>query len=394
MTSQLHIPPELARAAQELGFAEWTDIQTKAIPLIQQGKDVIGQSYTGSGKTAAFGIPILEKVVHGRGLQSLIIVPTRELCEQVAGALQKLARYKRTDILAVYGGVAIEPQISRLRTVDIVVGTPGRILDHMQRRTIDLRRIRIFVLDEADKMFEMGFIDDVKRIIGATPHERQTLLFSATISEQVHDIARHYMKHPERVKVQSYVSEDKLAQHYYDVRVGEKFSLLVHLLKHKLHGHILIFCGTRWTVDQVCENLQRNGVKAEALHGGLAQDKRLRTIDLFHKRGISTLVASDVAARGLDIKNVSHVVNYDIPKTAREYIHRIGRTARAGSEGTVVSLVVQPDHDNFRRVLQDRSLNVEKLALPHFAHLPFVAQRQRYERRGPRLKRGFQRRRY
>ena len=382
MISGIHLHPDLKKAFLELGFEEMTDIQKKTIPLIQQGNDVIGQSQTGSGKTAAFGFPILEKITHNHGLQALILVPTRELCEQVATEMRKFAKYKRMDIIAVYGGVSIGPQIRQLTHADIVVATPGRMLDHLERGTAKLSNARILVLDEADKMFEMGFIDDVKRIISQIPRERQTLLFSATISTQVHEIVKNYMKNPEKVKVQSYVGEEKLEQYFYSVPQSDKFSLLVYLLRHEPPGLTIIFCATRNRVDVLSKNLYKQGIQAQSLHGGLSQNRRKQAIDMFHGNKTDILVASDVAARGLDIKNVIYIINYDIPKTSKEYIHRIGRTARAGKEGKVISLLVPQDHDNFRSVLEDRSLIVKKLELPQFERLPFIQSQRRDFGRG------------
>jgi len=384
MISGIHLHPDLKKAFLELGFGEMTDIQKKSIPLIQEGKDVIGQSQTGSGKTAAFGFPILEKVQHNQGIQSLILVPTRELCEQVTSELRKFAKYKKTSITSTYGGVSISPQIAHLRYADIVVGTPGRILDHLQRGTIDLSRVRILVLDEADKMFEMGFIEDVKKIISQVPRERQTLLFGATISIHVHYIVQNYMKNPAKIKVQSYVEQEKMAQYFYNVNSRDKFSLLIHILKHESPKLAIIFCATRKRVDVVGTNLNRNGVKALSLHGGLSQSRRKKSLEMFHKNEARILVASDVAARGLDIKNVSHIINYDSSKTSKEYIHRIGRTARAGKEGKVISLIAEQDHENFRNVLGDRSIVVQQLKLPEFQRVPFAASIREYRSRFPR----------
>ena len=383
MISGIHLQPELKKAFEEMGFSEMTEIQQKAIPLIQQGRDVIGQSMTGSGKTAAFGFPILEKVSHNAGIQALVLVPTRELCEQVTTEIRKFAKHKRMNVTAIYGGVSINPQFSALHHADIVVGTPGRMLDHMERGTINLSKVKILVLDEADKMFEMGFIDDVKKIISQTPKDRQTLLFSATISQQVHDIVHHYMKHPEKIKVQSYIEEGKLDQYYYNVPSREKFSLLVHLLKQESKGLVIIFCATRSRVNVVSKNLYKNGLQAEALHGGLSQAQRKRAIEAFHGKRADILVASDVAARGLDIKNVNLIVNYDIPKNAKDYIHRIGRTARAGAEGKVYSLLSEEDHENMRAVMEDRSINIQKMELPQFERIAFFSAKS-YDDRGGR----------
>jgi len=370
----LHLQPELTKAYEELGFSELTDIQKHTIPLILQGKDVIGQSQTGSGKTAAFGFPILEKAAHGKGVQALILVPTRELCDQVATEMKKFSKHKRMNIIEIYGGLSITPQITHLAHADIVVATPGRMLDHIRRGTVNLNHVKTLVLDEADKMFEMGFIDDVKKIISQTPAERQTLLFSATISTQVQDLARHHMKSPERIQVQSYVGEEKMAQYFYSVNARDKFSLLVHILKNQATGIVIIFCATRNRVDVLSRNLYQQNLQSQRLHGGLSQNRRKQAIEMFHNRKTNILVASDVAARGLDIKNVDYIINYDIPKSSREYIHRIGRTARAGKEGKVISLLSEQDHDNFRNVLDDHSLIIEQLALPEFQRVPFFTQ--------------------
>jgi ATP-dependent RNA helicase DeaD len=366
MLTKLHVDPMVMKAAADMGYEQWTDIQLKSIPLIQAGKDVIGQAHTGSGKTAAFGIPIVEKLSHTGKVQSLIIVPTRELCEQITRELYKFAKYKKLNILAVYGGVSIEPQIDKLRGSDIVVGTPGRLLDHMDRRTIDLRNINTLVLDEADRMLDMGFIDDIRKIISALPQNRQTLLFSATLPQEIQNIVRRFMKNPERVKTESYVDKGKLSQYYYNVDTKDKFSLLVHLLKSEESALTIIFCSTRHMADIIEKNLNTQKIPAQALHGGLTQNKRLHVIKLFHEKKINVLVASDVAARGLDIKDITHVINYDIPKTSKDYIHRIGRTARAGTEGVVYSILSHPDYDAFRSVLSDRSLTIEKLDTPQF----------------------------
>lgn len=367
-----HIQPELVKALKDMGYAEFTEIQLKAIPLIKAGHDVIGQSKTGSGKTAAFSLPILEKIEHRAGIQALVLVPTRELCEQVAGEIIKFSKYKRTSVMTVYGGVAINPQITGLRHSDVVVATPGRMLDHINRGTINLTKVKTLVLDEADKMFEMGFVDDVKEIISRLPKNRQTLLFSATMSTQVMDIVRHHMKEPQKLKVQSYVEEAMLEQFYYQVNSRDKFSLLVHLLKQGT-GITIIFCATRRRVDIVSKNLYGNGIPSISLHGGLTQSRRTNSMELFKQGKASVLVASDVAARGIYVKDINHVINYDLPKTSKEYIHRIGRTARAGSQGKVISLLSNEDHDNFRAILGDRSIAIKEIKLPEFEKVGFNA---------------------
>ena len=379
-TKGIVLKPEFEKAILDLGFAELTEIQERCIPLIQQGRDVIGLSYTGSGKTAAFGFPALEKVVPGKKIQLIVLVPTRELCMQVSKEFRKFTKYRKTAIVEVYGGVAIGPQIDHLRTADVVVGTPGRFLDHLSRGTLNTSNTKILILDEADKMFEMGFIDDIKRIISQIPSNSQKLLFSATMSSEVMSIVKHYMKNPERVKMQSYVDKNKLIQHYYDVEKFQKFSLLVHTLKHEAHGLKIVFCSTRRIVDIVHRNLLNQNIKAQALHGGMTQSKRKQVIDEFKNGTLEVLVASDGAARGLDIKNVTIIINYDIPKTSLEYVHRIGRTARAGEEGRVISLLSPEDHDNFGRVLGDRSLLIHKMKAPVFEKVPFIMPQHSHRR--------------
>ncbi len=363
-TKGIVLKPEFEKAVMDLGFSEFTEIQEKCIPLIQQGKDIIGMSFTGSGKTAAFGFPALEKITPGKGIQILVLVPTRELCLQVAKEFRKFTKYRHTDIVEVYGGVSIMPQITNLRHADVVVGTPGRMLDHLSRGTINLSRVMILILDEADKMFEMGFIEDVNKIISKIPKQSQKLLFGATMPPAIMSIVKNYMNNPEKVKMQAYVDKSKLIQHYYDVTRENKFSLLVHTIKKDSNGLVIVFCATRRSVDFVDRNLNKQNIRSRALHGGLTQAMRQQVMEAFHNNRLDVLVASDVAARGLDIKNVSLIVNYDLPKCSEDYVHRIGRTARAGSEGKVISLLSQDDHDNFRRVLQDRSILVQKMPAP------------------------------
>ena len=319
----LKLSEGILKAIEELGFKEPSEIQEKAIPLVLEGKDILGSSATGSGKTLAFGAGIIEKVARGRGVQALIMTPTRELAQQVASALRRFSRHYGLNIKEVYGGVSIEPQIRELETADVVVGTPGRLLDHLERRTLDLRKVRFLVLDEADRMLEMGFIEDVESIINRCPKERQTLLFSATISPDIERIAKRYMINPVNVEVESYVDASKLNQRFYDVPNHLKFSLLVHLLRNEKAGLIMVFCNTRQNTDLIARNLQRHEIDALAIHGGLTQNRRNDIMKSFNSGKALILVCTDVAARGLDIKGISHVYNYDSPKTSTEYIHRI-----------------------------------------------------------------------
>ncbi len=367
----------ILKAVAGLGFKEPTPIQEKCIPLINEGKDVVGQSLTGSGKTAAFGLPILNRIQKGKGLQALVLTPTRELCVQVRDAISEFGYHMQMNVSAVYGGVGIEPQISAIRTSEIVVGTPGRILDHLQRRTIDLRGIRFLVIDEADKMFEMGFIEDVEKIIGQTQKGRQTLLFSATMYSSVLDLVKKHLRDPVVVREQVYVDRSLLRQIYYEVPLHDKFSLLVHLLKNKTPGLAIVFCGTRREVDIISRNIALQGIKTLAVHGGLSQNKRSFAVNSLKEGEIPVLVATDVAARGLDISNISHIYNYDVPKSSQDYVHRIGRTARAGHKGDAVTLLTERDHDNFRRVLSDSTIQIAKLQLPDFDKIKFNTGRDR-----------------
>lgn len=361
---KLGIIQPIVDVIKEEKFTEPSEIQEKAIPLVISGKDVIAGSATGSGKTLVFGSGIIQHCEHGKGLQSLVLVPTRELAEQVARSLRKFSKYKRLLIPAIYGGVGIEPQIKDLHYADVAVGTPGRILDHMERRTIDLSRVKILVLDEADRMFDMGFIADVERIVRACPAARQTLMFSATITRDVVHISARYMKNPVKVEGEAAVDPSKLKQVYYDVQDNGKFSLLVHLLHHEHAGLVMVFCNSRIGVDFVANNLKYNGIRAQAIHGGLTQARRTDVMERFHNQEVFVLVCSDVASRGLDIKGVSHVYNYDIPKDSNQYVHRIGRTARAGKEGKAINILAPRDHDNFSRVLRDNSVKIPKEPTP------------------------------
>ena len=299
-TESISFSSAITQAVKELGYTDYTPIQQMTIPLILAGKDVIAQSHTGSGKTAAFGLPIIEKIRPSGVPHVLILVPTRELCEQVMQEMRKFAKHKRVGITAVYGGASMGRQISDLRRTDIVVGTPGRILDHLSRRTLNTSQVNTLVLDEADRMLDMGFVRDMKKIMQQIPQNRQTLLFSATISPDVHHIAKTYMKHPEMVKAEVYVDKGKLSQMYYDLdkKSDQKFGLLMHILKEEKPPLAIIFCGTRRNVDKIERNLNANGIKAEAIHGGLSQNQRKRTLEDFHSGRFHVLVARDVAARG------------------------------------------------------------------------------------------------
>ncbi len=392
--SDLGIDKEFLETADELGFEELTEIQEECMPLLLEGKDVVGQAETGSGKTLAFVLPIMNEVYPDDGLQVLALTPTRELCIQVADVFGDFGDQLDIQTTRIYGGVSIKPQIRDLKTANVVVGTPGRILDHIGRKTIDFYDLKFLVLDEADRMFDMGFIDDVEEIIGHTPSDIQAAMFSATISEGVYKILERHMRDPELVRTKSQVDPSKLRQSCYDIhKNNDKFSVLVHLLKHETPGLALVFCATRTESDFVARNLRNQGMNASAIHGGMSQNKRLESLDRLKKEKIDILVATDVAARGLDIKNVTHVYNYDVPGSAKEYLHRIGRTARAGEDGEAVTLLTPRDHDNYRNINHDYGGNIEMKELPRFKKVQLLRRSRnekgkrgrgsrRYDRRG------------
>ena len=356
----------IIKSIEEQRFTEPSEIQSEAIPVVLEGRDVIAGSATGSGKTLVFGSGIIQNCSKGSGIQALVLTPTRELAEQVAESLRGFSRYKPLKVVAVYGGVAIGPQFRDLKTADVVVGTPGRILDHISRRSINLTRVKILVFDEADRMLDMGFVRDVEKITKECPRSRQTLLFSATISGDVSRLASRYMRDPVEVSVESYIDSSKLEQVYYDVPDNLKFSLLVHLLKEESAAMVMVFCNSQRNTDFVASNLKNCGIDALAIHGGYSQDKRTRVMKQFNaQKRVYVLVCTDVAARGLDIKGVSHVYNYDIPRESKTYIHRIGRTARAGEEGKAINILSERDYDNFTKVMRDRSLKVDREETPH-----------------------------
>ncbi len=396
---ELGVKPELVKALHELGIDIPTEIQKKAILPILSGKDLIGRSKTGSGKTAAFGVPLLQRIVPRKGLQAVILSPTRELACQIAEELGKFSRYLPCSIATVYGGVSLQPQVQQIARADILVGTPGRVLDHLHQRTLNLSTVGSFVLDEADKMVEMGFIEDVEAILSFTPRGRQMLLFGATLSSQIDQLTQRYLQQPIIAEAEVQVEEEFLTQYYYDCQPQEKFSLLFHLLQKEEIGQAIIFCSSRSTVELVQKNLRLQGIKAEMIHGKLSQNRRLAVIRAFNQGKQSILVASPVAARGLDIKGVTHVFNYDLSRDPQEYIHRIGRTARAGETGKAITLLSQKDYDTFNEILRFHRVTVEELPREPFVRMPFDARSDRprgpfggqFRGRGPAPRRGFDR---
>ncbi len=381
---QFNFSEDLHKSISRLGFQNPTQIQEKSIPLILEGKDIVGESATGSGKTLAFGCGIVEKTIPTQGLQALILTPTRELAEQVKDSLRDLAHNKHLKIIAIYGGVAINPQIDLLRKADVVVATPGRFKDHLQRRTVDTSKISMLVLDEADRMLDMGFIDDIEMIIKSCHKRKQTLLFSATIPYQIEKLSGKYLHNPIKVSAVKHVSPEKLKQFYYDVDRSTKLSLLLHLIKNETSNLIMVFCNTRRTTDVVVKNLKMNHVNAIALHGGFSQNKRTKAIQQVKEGRASVLVCTDVASRGLDIENISHIYNYEIPNDPTDYVHRIGRTARAGEEGKVINLLCGYDRSNFSNIIRGfPSFSITCLEKPYVEKVE-LRQEPRSFKQGPR----------
>ncbi|MCX6769159.1 MAG: DEAD/DEAH box helicase [Candidatus Micrarchaeota archaeon] len=342
---KLGLSQPVLSALTEMGFSKPTPIQEKGIPLLLQGEDLIGQAQTGTGKTAAFGICILEKLALGKSergkVRSLVLAPTRELAIQITGEIQKIGKHLHLRTLAVYGGQDIERQLGPLSSgVDIVVGTPGRILDHIERRTLDLSRVEVAVLDEADRMLDMGFIEDIEKILQKTPQNRQTLLFSATMPPTITELSKKYMHAPQEVRV----SEDSLSvksirQYFIEVSKFDRLNAFLILLAQKKPELALVFVRTKHGADRLNEILEDRGFRSMALHGDMSQNKRDRSMDAFRRKHINILVATDLASRGLDVTGVSHVINYDTTDDPMTYVHRIGRTGRMGKDGEAISFI-------------------------------------------------------
>ncbi len=372
----LTLSKELQKAVQDLGFEEMTPIQARTIPLILEGKDVIGQAQTGTGKTLAFGLPLLESI-HSRMKkpQAIILCPTRELAIQVAEELQRVLGHKRDiTILPVYGGQPIDRQIRTLKAgAQVVIGTPGRTIDHIKRGTLKLDTVKMVVLDEADEMLNMGFIDDVEEILEHIPRERQTLLFSATMPKPILDLTRRYQRAPEFVKVvRQQLTVPNVEQSYFEVRESAKLDVLCRIVD--MHGlkSSLVFCNMKRTVDQVVSQLEARGYPAQGLHGDMTQPQRNHAMDRFKRNRSEILVATDVAARGLDIENIEAVFNYDLPQDEEYYVHRIGRTARAGKSGQAFSFVVGREIYNLREIESYISTKIARKPIPTIADIEEV----------------------
>lgn len=352
---ELELSPELLKSVERAGFEEATPIQAETIPLALVGKDVIGQAQTGTGKTAAFGLPMLEKIDPDRyELQGLVIAPTRELAIQTQEELYRLGRDKKVRVQAVYGGADIGRQIRGLKDrPHIVVGTPGRMLDHINRHTLKLGTVQTLVLDEADEMLNMGFLEDIEKIISQVPDQRQTLLFSATMPPAIKNIGVKFMKSPHHVKIKAKeMTADLIDQYYVRAKEYEKFDIMTRLFDVQTPELTIVFGRTKRRVDELARGLEARGYRAEGIHGDLSQQKRMSVLRSFKSGHLDILVATDVAARGLDISGVTHVYNYDIPQDPESYVHRIGRTGRAGKGGMSVTFVT-PNEMDYLHVIEN-----------------------------------------
>ncbi|MDQ5848120.1 MAG: DEAD/DEAH box helicase [Pseudomonadota bacterium] len=397
----------MLRAVSEQGYTVPTPIQVQAIPVVLAGRDLLGAAQTGTGKTAGFALPILQRISgtatgsHSPArhpVRVLIVTPTRELAAQVEESVRAYGKHVKVKSTCIYGGVGIQPQIDALRRgVDIVVATPGRLLDHVQQKTVDLRQVEILVLDEADRMLDMGFIPDIRRILALLPAQRQNLLFSATFPEEIRKLASSFMKNPVTVEVaRRNTPAELVGQVAHPVAADRKRELLAHLVKTNDWRQVLVFCKTKHGANRLAQQLEKSGIEADAIHGNKSQGARTRTLKRFKDNELRVLVATDIAARGLDIEALPHVVNYDMPHVAEDYVHRIGRTGRAGIEGEAVSLVSHEERPLLAAIERLINRQVEQRVIEGFepgsassraAQEPRRQEQRRHEPRRPEQRR-------
>jgi ATP-dependent RNA helicase RhlE len=350
--STLGLAPELTDAVSKMGYSTPTPIQADAIPVVLEGHDVVGCAQTGTGKTAAFVLPTLQRIPHGHGTRALIVTPTRELCLQIEEVARAVAHHTHHSVVAVYGGVGYEPQAKRVRKgADMIVATPGRLLDMMNRRDVDLRHVEVLVLDEADRMLDMGFWPDVKKIVRTLPESRQNLLFSATMSSEVLRVIGDTLHEPVRIEVaKSGTTVEGIDQSLYPVNSLQKTDLLVELLKQSGWDKVLVFTRTKHRADRLAHQLSKRGVAAAPIHGDRSQGQRQQALEAFKRGRVPVLIATDIVARGIDVDEISHVINYDLPNNPEDYVHRIGRTARAGHDGSAVTLMAPEEEMQLRDI--------------------------------------------
>ncbi len=375
--AQLGLQAELLRAVEEQGYTAPTPIQIQAIPLILEGRDVLAAAQTGTGKTAGFTLPLLQRLAPAANgstsparhpVRALILTPTRELAAQVEGSVRTYGKYIPLRCTLIHGGVNLNPQVQALRQgADILVATPGRLLDHVQQKTVNLSRVGILVLDEADRMLDMGFIRDIRRILALLPSKRQNLLFSATFTDEIRKLAGGLLHAPALVEVARRNAEaEQIAQRVYPVSVEHKRALLAHLIASGNWRQALVFTRTKHGANRLAQQLSRDGIQAEAIHGDKSQPQRTRALQRFKDGQIRILVATDIAARGLDIEALPHVVNYDLPQVAEDYVHRIGRTGRAGASGEAVSLMTPGEQPLLGAIEKLLNRRLERHRVPSF----------------------------
>lgn len=366
--TDLGLSPAILQAVAKMGFEEASPIQSAAIPLLMEGSDLVGQSHTGSGKTAAFGIPALEQIdLKSRALQVLILCPTRELAVQVAEEINKLALFsKGFHAVPIYGGQAYDRQLRALRAgVQMVIGTPGRVMDHMERGTLSLDHIKMVILDEADRMLDMGFRDDIKFVLDQAPSERQTVFFSATLPRQIKDLIKTYGRNPKTIQIEDKpLSVPAIDQVYYEVARRSKVEVLTRLIDLEEIKLGIIFCSTKVMVDSLTENLVARGYSADRLHGDINQTGRERVMNRFRQKKLEFLVATDVAARGIDVENVEVVFNYDLPNDGEDYVHRIGRTGRAGKSGRAITFVEGREIYRLQNIMRFTKMKIRRERVP------------------------------
>jgi ATP-dependent RNA helicase DeaD len=362
--NDLPLSKEVLRGIDRLGYSSPSPIQAQTIMPLLEGRYVIGQAQTGTGKTAAFGIPMVERIdPEDRRVQGLVLAPTRELAVQTADHIRRISRYTKLRVLPIYGGESINKQINELKKgAHIVVGTPGRIIDHLQRRTLNLSGVTYVVLDEADRMLDMGFIKDIERILSKLPKNKQTSLFSATIDQSVLNVCDRFMKEPERILVsRDEIALPQISQYYMVVDSKRKFEALTGVLDEQGVERAILFCRTRRGTGKVARSLRAKGYDAEPIHGGLTQPQRDAVMESFRRGKLKILVATDVAARGLDIVGVTHIINYDVPNEAAVYFHRIGRTARMEADGTAITLVSLEEMGDLRQIKALTKTKIQEL---------------------------------
>lgn len=400
--SSLGLSAELLRALTEKGYTAPTPIQIQAIPAILAHRDLMASAQTGTGKTAAFALPMLQRLSEANGVpkghvRALVLIPTRELAAQVAEAVRTYGRHLKLRSAEVYGGVNINPQIKQLRQgVDILIATPGRLLDHLQRRTADLSSVDMLVLDEADRMLDMGFLPAIERIIKQLPREHQTLMFSATFSASIRKLAGRFLANPKSIEVarRNAVTED-VEHSAYRIDTVRKRELLAHLIEQQNWQQVLVFTRTKHGADRLAKQLDRQGIESIAIHGGKSQNHRTHALEQFKRMRVRALVATDVAARGLDIRELPHVVNFDLPENPEDYVHRIGRTGRAGNSGNAVSLVSPEQRGGFLAIKRLINIDIPLHTVDDFAPtqtspaaMPSISNRREESRRRPRRDHG------